>query len=104
MSPKSAQRFWDNDMHKYNSLKPVACIRFAATGFSRLWPRKHAARHRLPAPGRRRERERQAFGRTDREIGPGFGLHGVAVETGILRENDIGIRTCGTGLEIVDDM
>jgi hypothetical protein len=21
---QSAQRFWDNDMHKYNSLKPVA--------------------------------------------------------------------------------
>jgi hypothetical protein len=24
MSPKSAQRFWDNDMHNYNYPKPVA--------------------------------------------------------------------------------
>lgn len=33
MSPKSAQRFWDNDMHKSNDLKRVAPIRLNATRF-----------------------------------------------------------------------
>jgi hypothetical protein len=33
MSPKSAQRFWDNDMRKTNNLKRIARIRFYATRF-----------------------------------------------------------------------
>ncbi|TIW76489.1 MAG: ribonuclease T(2), partial [Mesorhizobium sp.] len=28
MSPKSAQRFWENDMHQNKDLKRVARIRF----------------------------------------------------------------------------
>ena len=34
MSPKSAQRFWDNDMRKINNLKRVARVRFYATRFN----------------------------------------------------------------------
>ena len=33
MSPKSAQRFWENDMHQNEDLKRVARIRFDATRF-----------------------------------------------------------------------
>ncbi|TIU34444.1 MAG: hypothetical protein E5W38_05740 [Mesorhizobium sp.] len=31
MSPKSAQRFWENDMHQNKDLKRVARIRFSVT-------------------------------------------------------------------------
>ncbi|TKB15987.1 MAG: hypothetical protein E5V75_15155 [Mesorhizobium sp.] len=34
MSPKSAQRFWENDMHQNKDLKRVARIRFSATRFN----------------------------------------------------------------------
>ncbi|TIM61133.1 MAG: hypothetical protein E5Y58_33155 [Mesorhizobium sp.] len=34
MSPKSAQRFWVNDMHKNKDLKRVACIPSDTTRFS----------------------------------------------------------------------
>src|SRR6266508_3684114 len=34
MSPKTAQRFWDNDMHKKQNLKRVAKGRSSATRFS----------------------------------------------------------------------
>jgi len=34
MSPKSAQRFWDNDMHQNKDLRRVAGIRFNATRFN----------------------------------------------------------------------
>jgi hypothetical protein len=33
MSPRSAQRFWDNDMHQNKDLKRVAWNRFSATRF-----------------------------------------------------------------------
>jgi len=33
MSPRSAHRFWDNDMHQNNDLKRVAWIRFSAPRF-----------------------------------------------------------------------
>ncbi|TPJ21228.1 hypothetical protein FJ425_25135 [Mesorhizobium sp. B2-7-2] len=44
MSPRSVQRFWDNDMHRDKDLKPAALIRFSATRFKPLavvefWPR-----------------------------------------------------------------
>jgi len=33
MSPKSAQRFWEDDMHQNEDLKRVARIRFDVTRF-----------------------------------------------------------------------
>ncbi len=33
MSPNSAQRFWENDMHQNKDLKRVARLRFNATRF-----------------------------------------------------------------------
>lgn len=30
MSPKSAQRFWENDMHQNKDLKRIAWLRFTA--------------------------------------------------------------------------
>ncbi|TIS69057.1 MAG: hypothetical protein E5W92_03100 [Mesorhizobium sp.] len=46
MSPKSAQRFWDNDMYKIKNLKRVAQIRSDATRF-RVCPRSFSET-RLP--------------------------------------------------------
>ncbi|RUW78076.1 hypothetical protein EOA28_11020 [Mesorhizobium sp. M2A.F.Ca.ET.067.02.1.1] len=43
MSTKSAQRFWENDMHQNKDLKRVARIRFDATRFSRTLSKKRPA-------------------------------------------------------------
>ncbi|TIR25363.1 MAG: hypothetical protein E5X34_09580 [Mesorhizobium sp.] len=44
--PKSAQRFWENDMHQNKDLKRVARIRFDATRFrlGHAWPPAGSAR------------------------------------------------------------
>ncbi|TGS19201.1 hypothetical protein EN852_002490 [Mesorhizobium sp. M2E.F.Ca.ET.209.01.1.1] len=65
MSPKSAQRFWENDMHQNKGLKRVARIRFDATRFSRSG-RSRAARaagHRQP--GARRSGQPKPRGRSE---------------------------------------
>ncbi|TPI81157.1 hypothetical protein FJ423_11260 [Mesorhizobium sp. B2-8-9] len=42
MSPRTVQRFWDNDMHQNKNLKRVASIRSSATRLRRSLRRKDA--------------------------------------------------------------
>ncbi|TIO78729.1 MAG: hypothetical protein E5X74_00995 [Mesorhizobium sp.] len=52
MSPKSAPRFWVNDMHQNKDLRRVAWIRFVATRFRDGWGifRQKRAGSETPAP------------------------------------------------------
>ena len=59
------------------------------TGSSGLRSASTPAADRLPAPGRVRKGQRQALQRAHRQVGPGFGLRGIAVEAGISADDDL---------------